>query len=198
MNNQYPIGTISFDLVKKAIYNWVSKQVKGLKDPEVAVIWRNQSEPLPQRPCVAMKIVSGPTRTGYGDNLMAIPNDDLNRFVIGGQRTMIVSVQIFGSTKVHRPLALQLALDLNSSLSKLTVLEDLRAGGLAVQRQGDPVNITELEESEYEERAQFDVLFGLAQNVLDDPGIITEVHGDGGVHDDNHGNPINVEIDVTV
>lgn len=88
---------------------------------------------------------------------------------------MTVSIQVFGSTKVLRPMAYQLALDLNSSLSLQTVLDHLRTGGVSVYQQGDPQNLTALEETEYEERAGFDVLFGVAQNIVDDPGVIEHV-----------------------
>ena len=93
-------------------------------------------------------------------------------YTIGGQRTLTVSLQVFGNTQVHKPMAYQLAFDLHSSLSKLTVQDLLRAGGVAIQQRGDPTNITALEETEYEERAQFDIVFGVAQNIVDDPGII--------------------------
>lgn len=158
---------------QKTIYTWVRTQVAGVI-PDSQIIWRNQSEPLPPRPCVTMKITQGPKRTGYQDNMVKLSGSN-TRFNVGGQRTMIVSFQIFGNTKVLRPMAYQLALDLNSSLSLQTVLDQLRGGGISVYEQGDPINLTALEETEYEERAGFDVTFGLAQNILDDPGTIEHV-----------------------
>lgn len=166
-----PIGTLILANVQKTIYTWIRKQVNGVI-PAEQIIWRNQSEPFPPRPCVTMKITDGPRRTGFGDNIQFIGGTKYN---IGGQRELTVSIQIFGNTKVNRPMAYQLALDLNSSLSLMTVLEQLRAGGVSVLKQGDPSNITALEETEYEERAQFDVLFGIAQNIVDDPGTIEHV-----------------------
>jgi hypothetical protein len=122
-----------------------------------------------------MKITDGPRRVGYQDNMVFLGGSTGTKYNVGGQRIMTVSFQIFGNTKIHRPMAYQLALDLNSSLSLQTVLDQLRAGAIAVLQQGEPINITALEETEYEERAQFDVLFGLAQNVVDDPGVIEHV-----------------------
>ena len=96
---------------------------------------------------------------------------------------MVVSVQIFGNTQIHRPMAYQLAIDLNASLSKITVLDRLRSSGVAVFNQGEVDNITALEETEFEERAAFDVLLGVAENVVDDPGIIEHVNLENDVHD---------------
>jgi len=169
---QYPVGTLILANVQKSIYTFVKNRVSGVIEPS-SIIWRNQSEPMPPRPCVTMKITEGPKRTGYQDNMVYSGTGTL--FNVGGQRTMTVSFQVFGNTRIHRPMAYQLALDLNSALSLQTVLDSLRVGGISVLTQGDPINITELEETEYEERAQFDVLFGLAQNVLDDPSAIETV-----------------------
>lgn len=159
---------------QKAVYNWINKICAGVI-PSEQIVWRNQSEPLPPRPCVTMKITDGPKRTGYGDNLMFVGGPTGTQYKVGGQRTITVSIQIFGNTSIHRPMAYQLAVDLGSSLSMPTILDQLRGAGISVHQQGDPINITALEETEYEERAQFDVLYGVAQNVLDDPGIITSV-----------------------
>lgn len=171
---QYPVGSLILVNIQKSIYTWVRNRVSAVI-PQDQIIWRNQSEPLPPRPCVTMKITDGPRRTGYQDNMVFIGGSTGTKYNVGGQRLMTVSFQIFGNTKIHRPMAYQLAVDLNSSLSLQTVLDSLRGGGISVLTQGEPINITALEETEYEERAQFDVLFGLAQNVVDDPGIIEHV-----------------------
>jgi hypothetical protein len=118
---------------------------------------------------VTLKITSGPRRTGYSDNIQYLSGDN---FMVGGQREMVVSVQVFGNTQIHRSLAYQLTVDLNASLSKVTVLDRLRSAGVAVFNQGEVNNMTALEETEYEERAEFDILVGVAENVVDDPGII--------------------------
>jgi hypothetical protein len=154
--------------IQRAIYYWVKQETAGVI-PQEQIIWRNQSEPLPPRPCVTMRITSGPRRTGYSDNIHYLMGD---QFIIGGQRVLVVSIQVFGNMKVSRPMAYQLACDLSASLSKLTVLDKFRAAGIAVFDQGDPLNITALEETEFEERAAFDLTLGVAENVLDDPGVL--------------------------
>lgn len=171
--------SIRLDRVQRAIHAWVVRELQGDVPPE-QVIWRQQSEPLPPRPCVALKVIDGPRRVGYSDDVRYVGG---RRFNVGGQRVMTVSVQVFGSTRVHRPMAYQIGIDLNSSLSKATTLEGLRRDGLAVFNQGEVLNLTALEETEFEERSGFDVLFGLAQNVVDDPGIIETANVTPHVHE---------------
>lgn len=168
----YPSGKLVLAQVQDAIYDWIKNEVEGVIEGD-HIIWRQQSEPLPARPCVTIKITDGPSPTGLTDNLMYRQAD---QFTLGGQRTLTVSIQVFGNLKVTRPMAYQTVVDLHSSLARLTVLDRLRAAGVAVQERGSPTNITALEETEYEERAQFDVRLGVAQNVVDDPGVIEQAN----------------------
>ena len=154
--------------IQKALYDWIKSETDGVI-PQDQIVWRNQSEPLPTRPCVSMKIISGPKRTGYQDNTVMASDTAI---MIGGQREMTVSIQVFGNRMIHRPLSNQMALDLNSSLSKSSVLDRLSASGVAVCNQGEVTNLTALEETEYEERAGFDVLLSVAENITDETGFI--------------------------
>lgn len=176
----YPRGSLNLKTIKQGIFDWIEAQMSGVI-PASQILWRDQSEPLPQRPCITMKIISGPSQIGYSDGQVFTGTlDDMGNPVtttvnVGGHRSMVVSIQIFGSSRVKNISALQVATDLNSTLRLITVLESLRASGIAVWIHGSPTNITALEETEYEERAQFDVTFGLVQNVTDDPGVITSI-----------------------
>jgi hypothetical protein len=165
-------GELTLANVQKAIYSWIKSRTGSLI-PNDQIIWRDQSQPLPPRPCITMKIIDGPRRVGYSDSQMFIGGPTGSQFMMGGQREMTISIQIFGNIKIQRPMAYQLAVELNSSLSLPTVIDSLSQAGIGVLNQGDPINITALEETEYEERAQFDVLISVAQNMVDDPGIIT-------------------------
>ncbi len=167
-----PKGKLLLENIKDALYDWIKKQTDGVIDQE-SILFRDQSQPLPTRPCVAMKITSGPMRTGYQDNLGI--DDATGKMSIGGQRVLILSVQVFGNTKMHKPLADQLTADLNASLSKPSVLDQLRRAGIAVFNQGEVTNLTDLEETEFEERAEFSVMLGVAENQVDDPGYFTSV-----------------------
>lgn len=158
--------------VQSALYDWVQRELEGQVPPE-HIIWRQHSEALPARPCVAMKITSGPKRVGFTDN---VSYDVGNRFDIGGQREMVLSVQVFGSTRVAAPMAYQIGIDLSSSLDKLTVLDRLRSFGIAIQGKGGVENLSALEETEFEERSQFDVDLGVAENIVDEPGYIQQAN----------------------
>lgn len=172
MSSGYTQGTLVLERIQDAIYNWIQIQVEGVIEVD-HIIWRQQSEPLPGRPCVTMKITDGPRPLGSTESEWVTTDKKL---AIGGQRVMTVSIQVFGNTKIHRPMAYQLACDLNDSLNRETVRQELNAAGIGVQKRGDPVNISALEETEYEERAQFDVVLCVAQNILDEPGTIEHVN----------------------
>lgn len=169
---KYPRGKLILAVVKDALYDWVKKELQGQVDG-TSIIWRDQSQPLPSRPCVAMKIVSGPHRVGFQDNLGI---DENGKTGAGGQRTLVVSMQVFGNTQMQgtQPAA-QVAIDLNASLSKPSVLAQLRSKGVAIQNQGEVTNLTDVEETQYEERAEFSVMLGVAENVVDDPGYFDDV-----------------------
>ena len=167
--------------VKKNLYGWIQSQIQeGLIDiPSSQVVWREQSEPLPARPCVTLKIISGPRRVGFDDHVSLV-DDPSGTFNLGGQRELTLSVQVFG-TKAQPGLADEIANLLNASLSKMTVTDRLRAGILeggvrkgvvAVFSRGDVSDFSALEETEFEERSQFDVILGVAENIEDQAGII--------------------------
>ena len=172
MKTKPPPGKLLLEDLKDAIYDWIKKRTEGIIEQE-SILFRDQSQPLPPRPCVAMKFTSGPQRTGYQDNL--VTDAVTGKTSTGGQRTMVLSVQVFGNTKVHSPMAEQLANDLNASLSLQSVLMDLRKARIAVFNQGEVTNLTEIEESEYEERYEFSVMLGVPENQVDDPGYFTSV-----------------------
>lgn len=179
----YPAGTLDLEAVKLGIYQWVQEVTQGIITPD-RIIWRDQSEPLPKRPCVTMKIIEGPSPTDRNASLFFNPNQGQSpvtvnqtpNFTHGMQMEMTVSVQVFGNSKIPRPRALQLTLDLNSSLIRQTILDKLKKAGVSIQGRGRVKNLTALEETEYEERAGFDIEMGLVQNIEDQPGTIETIN----------------------
>lgn len=172
-------GALVLARLQDAVYDWIKNEMEGLIDPQ-SIVWRQQSEPLPPRPCVTLKFTSGPKQVGFQDEMTPVAGAP-GKFNLGGQREMMMSLQVFGSSKVSNPMALQAAIDLHTSLSKRTVQEGLSRGGLALQGRTEPTNISALEETEFEDRAQFDVKWGVAQNVQDDIGVIEHVNINGTV-----------------
>ena len=109
-------------------------------------------------------------RTGSFDDVIDCGGGVYN---VSGQRTMSVSIQVYGNTQVTSgEAAYQLVADLSASLTKPSVLQILSSQGIAVYHIGDVSDISAVEESEYEERAQFDIRIGVAENVEDQLGCI--------------------------
>lgn len=196
MSNQYPAGSLNLVKIEDAIYNWVYSVCVGVlgEDSEIRVIWRNQTEPLPPRPCVTLKFIDGPSPIARQANRFLNPGSRVVGYGIQMEATL--SVQIFGNSNPELPnrvRADQLAIDLNSSLMRQTVLDDLKRGGVAVQLVGKPKNLTALEESRYEERSGFELSLGLAQNVQEEPATIETVNVNGNVS----GIPVNKQIPLS-
>ena len=166
-------GKLILASVKDALYDWCKKEMEGVVEGN-SIIWRDQSQPLPQRPCVTLKITSGPQRTGFGDNLQV--DSVTGKTWVGGQRVLVVSVQVFGNADMlDAEPADQIANDLNASLSKPSVLAQLRKAGIGILNQGEVTNLTDIEETEFEERAEFSAMLSVAENQVDDPGYFDEI-----------------------
>lgn len=170
---RYPQGKLELARIQDAIYDWIKRETAGVLE-EDRIVWVYQTQPLPPRPCIALNIQDGPKALGTQDNYTYESQDKF--FNVGGQREMTVSIKAFGNRMIARPLAYQMCLDLHSSLSKLTNLDILRAAGISIMQRGNPDNTTELEESEYEDRAQFEITIGVAQNYRDEPGTIGQAN----------------------
>lgn len=184
------MNELDLAFVKQNIFNWVKNEIDlgNISIPEEQVIFREQSEPLPPRPCVTLKIISGPRRLGTSDPIrFQAGSDDI--WDIGGQRAITLSVQVFGNT-TQQDSAAVIANSLNISLSKMSVTDLLRAGildgairkgSLAVWEVGDVSDISALEETAFEDRAQFDVIMGVVDSVEDQPGVIETVELTNGI-----------------
>lgn len=177
----YPAGTLNLVLIQDAIYDWIEGITQGVfpeGEEGEHIQWMDQSAPLQARPLVTLKIIDGPRPIGRSANLFFNPDEStkLNPFSVGMQMEMTLSVQVFGNTNIHRPMAMQLSMDLNSSLMRQSVLDKLKAAGISVQEVGRPRNLTALEETAYEERSGFELTLGLAQNLIDQPGVIETVN----------------------
>jgi hypothetical protein len=172
--SNYPAGTLNLVAIEDGIYNWITNVVQGVIDAG-QIIWRNQGEPLPARPCVTMKWIDGPKPIGRSASRFL--NAAGKQPTVGIQMEATASIQVFGNTQISKgKLALQLAIDINSSLMRQDILDGLKANGCAVQQVGDPRNLSALEESEYEDRAGLEVVFGMVQNVSEGTSTIETVN----------------------
>lgn len=189
-----PAGTLDLEKIKDSIYDWVYSVTANVLTDEGQIVWRQQSEPLPARPCVTLKFIDGPRPIARQGNLFLNPGENFVSYGIQMEATL--SVQVFGNTSLNQlaGLAMQLALDLNSSLMRQSILDMLKLGGVAVQVVGSPKNLTALEESRYEERAGFDITLGMAQNIVDTPDTIGSLNLGGSIGQGQIPHPISKHI----
>ncbi len=174
--NKYPAGSLNIAAIRDALYDWCYSVTRGvLSDDGEDIIWRNQSEPLPARPCVTLKLIDGPRPIARDPNLFF--GDVGKPFNAGMQQEATLSVQVFASTRIENDAqAQQIAFDLNASLTRQSVLDQLKLAGITIQGLGAPKNLSALEETEYEDRAGFEVALGLAQNIQDNPATIGTIN----------------------
>jgi hypothetical protein len=175
----YPAGTLDLVKVQDAIYDWIETVTQGVfQDDEEHISWRDQSQPLLARPMISLKIIDGPRPVGRNASQFSSMQGSNHVSGYGIQHEAVLSVQVFGNMRIHKPMAMQLALDLNSSLVRQNILDQLKLAGVAIQEVGKPRNLTALEETEYEERSGFEVTLGLAQNVSEVTSTIGTVNAD--------------------
>lgn len=156
---------IDFEQIKTYIYDWaVSNLPSG-----VEVIMYNQNAPRPTTPYVTL----------FFQNLLQIGNDYIPKPTVDsglveqvGDREFTVQIQTYGDDCFTR------LENLRSSLQKTSVLDSLRANGIAFVQQFPIQDITELLSSRFENRAQMDILFRTAQNYNDTLGTIATVEID--------------------
>jgi hypothetical protein len=181
---KYPVGTLDLVQIQNAIYDWIKDSTHGVLEEPLQIVWRNQGEPVPPRPFVGLKLISGPSPTDRDPNVFL--NAGSAPIGYGMQMEGVLSVQVYGNTKVHRPMAYQLALDLNSSLLSSEVRRKLKVGGVSIQGLGKPQNMSAVEESQYEERAGFEIELGMVQNITDKTTVIEQVN----IHGTVNGEPV--------
>lgn len=172
-DTDHAAGTLDLVQIQDALYDWVYSVTRGILE-EHQIVWRDQSEQIPARPFVSLKLISGPSPTDRDGSIFL--NGKAQPINVGMQMEAALSVQVFGNTQIHRSVAHQLAMDLNTSLLRPSIRDALKAKGIAIQGLGKPQNLSALEESKFEERAGFDVELGLVQNILDQPGNIERIN----------------------
>lgn len=154
------IGTI-----RTALFQWASANSGG--NP---VVWADQAAPRPARPFVTLRL-NGPFRDLGADELRHTGVE--GEFEICGHRRLVLSVQVVGTADQAASLALAVALNL--SLSKPSVLSALSAAGLAVSDAGDVRNLTAYLDTQFEARFAFDTTLMAVASTSDSLGSIRSV-----------------------
>lgn len=164
---------MNWTTIRDALYTWV-ESVEGSRP----VVWADQDAPRPMGPFTSLRLN---TRTKVGHDFVGHATDE-GEISVRGNREIVLEVQTFGENALSRAEALR------TSLSMPTVWGALSStAGIAVLWEGDVQNISELEESRYEERGTFDVRLRVAENVTDTPGVIKHVEMGGTIKGPNGG-----------
>lgn len=159
---------LNFATVKLNLYTWASSVVPV----GMPVIFYEPNAPRPTVPYVSL----------YLNSIVAINQDwtesradSLGTVDMKGDRQFTLQVQGYGGDP------LTVLENIRTSLQKQTVLDNLRANGIAFYQSLTIGDITELVDSQFERRAQLDILFGIAQIYTDTPGYFDEVEIEGTV-----------------
>lgn len=157
---------INFTTVKLNLYQWAVAQVPV----GMPVIFYEPNAPRPEVPYVTL----------YLNSVVAVnqdwsaPDADVNGVIdMKGDRQFTLEVQAYGGEPLN------VMENLRTSLQKASVLDGLRTNGIAFYQSLLISDITGLVDSKFERRAQLDILFGIGQVYLDDPGYFDEVIIDG-------------------
>lgn len=174
--------------LEQTLWNWASVAATASQGSGVTVYWDNPAAPRPPSPSVRLKIIAGPTMIGL-DELQpssTAPDD----FTIVGPRQMTLSVTTYG------PAARQLASDLQTSLSDPANVATLDAGGLSSMTTSPLRDLSQLMETQFEQRYQFDLELLTTEQYAVAPGSIQEADATGAITG-SQGETITASITVT-
>jgi len=160
-----PALPIDYDAIRTALVRTLQSAM-GLDQQHVLMAEPEQAGwPRPSKPYFTVKIVNAATR--FGDDVpdqvgSASPLGTISRNY-GGPRGMMVSFNCYGNT--HEQASSLMVLWQGMLDTELTQ-ESLGVAGIAVWKQGEVRDLSELHQAGYEGRSQMDVFFGLASNLL--------------------------------
>lgn len=153
---------INFATVKLNLYQWIVTQIPGGMP---AFFWEPNS-PRPSIPYVTLWLSSV---VAVNQDWTAEDADSLGVVDMKGDRQFTLEVQAYGGDPIT------LLENIRTSLQKQTVLDTLRANGIAFFQSITISDITELVDSQFERRGQLDILFGIGQVYTDNPGYFDEI-----------------------
>ena len=169
---------IDFEPIKVTLYDWLNSAVNSGDDTtdDAVPIIRAEAEGDGPRPdegklFIEYKFLTGLVKIGGKDELKPKLDSGGNPtpdgvFLLRGQRSVTVSVTCFGENAAGCMAVIQ------QSLSSPVECSILRAGGLAVRNDEAIADATVFQETNFEERATLDVVFGFTLESEIDPGTI--------------------------
>lgn len=158
---------MNLSTIKGALYGWAAATVAG----GTVVYWNEPDAPRPPAPSVRLRLIGLPSLVGQ-DELRDVTGD-ANAFRILGPRSLTLSVTAYGDT------AAQAASDLASSLSGPDAMATLHGGGLSSLSVSPLRDVSELMETKWEQRVNFDVELLATEDLTVTPGVIEHVEASG-------------------
>lgn len=153
---------LNFATVKLNLYQWAITVVPM----GMPVIFYEPNAPRPTVPYVSLYLNS---IVAVNQDWTEAEADSMGTVDMKGDRQFTLQVQGYGGDP------LTVLENIRTSLQKQTVLDTLRANGIAFYQSLNIGDITELVDSQFERRAQLDILFGIAQIYTDTPGYFDEI-----------------------
>lgn len=153
---------LNFNTVRQNLYAWAITVVPM----GMPVIFYEPNAPRPTVPYVTLYLN---TITAVNQDWSAPDADNAGSIDMKGDRQFTLQVQAYGNDP------LTVLENIRTSLQKQTVLDTLRANGIVFYQSLTINDITELVDSQFERRAQLDILFGIAQIYNDIPGYFSTI-----------------------
>jgi hypothetical protein len=153
---------INFTTVKLNLYQWMITVVPS----GMPVIFWEPNAPNPSAPYVTMYLNS---IVSVNQDWTAADADASGVVDMKGDRQFTLQVNAYGGDP------LTVLENIRTSLQKQTVLDTLRANGIAFYQAVNIADITELVDSQWERRGSLDILFGIGQIYTDAPGYFDEL-----------------------
>jgi len=153
---------INFATLRLALYNWVV----SVAPSGMPVIYWQLNSPRPKVPYITLFISQ---ITAVNQDWSSGVTDVNGAIAMKGDRQFTLEIQAYGADPM------ELMENIRTSLQKQSVLDTLRANGIAFYSSLTINDITELVDSQYERRAHLDVLFGIGQVYADSPGFFDHI-----------------------
>lgn len=171
--------------IYKSLFDWFKRE-SGL-----TVIKANQGTPRPARPYASLRYLSASDRLGGSQDqqrssLITVNSVEVSGVVVEGMRKAVASLNIFGEN------ALSTLAKVRDSLDRPDVIEEFIRAEIGHIEEGPINDLTDLEETEYLERGQMDLMISFVASSEVDVGTIEHVGLDGEIN----GHVALVEVEI--
>ena len=158
---------LSYATIQTNIYTWAAANVPA----GMPVIWYEPNSPRPVVSLVKVPYITLLIASSIQINQdYSAPNANSSGVInMSGDRQFILQIQAYGGD------TFTVLENLRTSLQKQSVLDTLRTNGIVFFNSFDINDITTLVDSQFEERAQMDIRFGIGQTYTDAPGYFDTI-----------------------